>query len=323
MISVSKHLKSNLKSSGLLAHWDARNIIKAFQWGLFFENVLSFLKSSVLFRDSVKDLDAALAEMISDPSFPQGLSHISSATLSRGRDLVLEHFIGNLPLSDGYLRAFLTATIEMDLSELSQVEHGCLNAYLNKLMLLDASVHLLADKRGSIKDSSLSSLDDSTTMMIDQSKGDDFTKQTVKELLKRQSAVSCISTAESGLHVLSNIIRHGSLIDNLLKDQISRDKERALPIEGNAEQLVDVSTWHQWKSRNLLYFLDKRTVRLVSGAGLIFSASKIQWMLVFGQLNISAEGNDDDWIEKIEILLLGCIASRWSCLIKAFYVSFL
>lgn len=33
--------------------------------------MLSFLKSSVLFRDSVKDLDAALAEMISDPSFPQ------------------------------------------------------------------------------------------------------------------------------------------------------------------------------------------------------------------------------------------------------------
>lgn len=35
-------LASGYQSSGLLAHWDARNIIKAFQWGLFFENVSIF-----------------------------------------------------------------------------------------------------------------------------------------------------------------------------------------------------------------------------------------------------------------------------------------
>lgn len=35
-------LASGYQSSGLPAHWDAQNIKKALQWGLFFENVSIF-----------------------------------------------------------------------------------------------------------------------------------------------------------------------------------------------------------------------------------------------------------------------------------------
>lgn len=35
-------LASGYQSSGLLAHWDARTIKRAFQWASFFENVLGF-----------------------------------------------------------------------------------------------------------------------------------------------------------------------------------------------------------------------------------------------------------------------------------------
>lgn len=34
-------LSSGYQSSGLLAHWDAENIKKVIQWGLFFEEVSS------------------------------------------------------------------------------------------------------------------------------------------------------------------------------------------------------------------------------------------------------------------------------------------
>lgn len=41
------------------------------------------------------------------------------------------------------------------------------------------------------------------------------------------------------------------------------------------------------------YFLDKRTIRLVSGASMIFSAPKMQWLQVFERLNTSADCKND------------------------------
>lgn len=46
-----------------------------------------------------------------------------------------ENLLHNLPLRDSHLRAVLTAIVEMDLSDLSSIEHDCLNAYLNKFTL--------------------------------------------------------------------------------------------------------------------------------------------------------------------------------------------
>lgn len=41
--------------------------------------------------------------------------------------------------------------------------------------------------------------------------------------------------------------------------------------------------------KTLTYLLDKQTIRLVSGASMIFSAPKIQWIQVFEQLDTSSE----------------------------------
>jgi hypothetical protein len=67
----------------------------------------------------------------------------------------------------------------------------------------------------------------------------------------------------------------------------------------NVDLLLEFITWKHWKSRSLSYYLDKRTVRLVSGASLIFSAPKVQWIQVFQGLNISAKSSENDSSEII------------------------
>ncbi|KAK9281985.1 hypothetical protein L1049_004895 [Liquidambar formosana] len=309
-------LASGYQSSGYLAHWDAQNIKKAFQWSLFFENLLRHLIHTDDYQDSVKELDAALFEMTSNPSFPQGLAHMSSVTLARARDFVLAHLLHTLPLRNAHLRAFLLATIDMDLDELRETENDCLHVYLDKLMLLNTSISPVRDKRGLVKDSMTSSPGVAPNIKIEGCTGNDLTKVTVQELLKRQFAVSCISSAEKGLDVLSKTIRHSNLTksDNSLCKELPKLATASL----SEDQLVEYETWNHWRSKNISYFLDKRTVRLVSGASMIFSAPKMQWFQMFEWLNITAQTNDDDMSEIIELLLLGCITSRWSSLIEHF-----
>uniref|UniRef100_A0A6N2LN85 Uncharacterized protein n=1 Tax=Salix viminalis TaxID=40686 RepID=A0A6N2LN85_SALVM len=64
-------LASGYQSSALLAHWDAQNIKKAIHWGSFFQNVLKHMSSSDVYQESIKELDAALCQMKSNPYFPQ------------------------------------------------------------------------------------------------------------------------------------------------------------------------------------------------------------------------------------------------------------
>ncbi|KAE8660403.1 hypothetical protein F3Y22_tig00116951pilonHSYRG00044 [Hibiscus syriacus] len=295
-------LASGYQSSGLLAHWDSYNIKRAFQWAHFFENAFRRLRCFDVYQESIVELDAALIEMTSHPAFPQGLVHLSSATLRRARSFLLEHLLHNLPLRDSHLQAVLTAIIEIDLSDLSMTEHDCLNAYLNDLTL---------QNRICMMDTSTFS--DVTPSM----ETENFTELTVHELFRRQSSVSCISIIEEGVDVLANVVKNSSWKDSdcsLFREQMSHETVPALlPI---AEELVDFVTWNQWKSRALSYFLDKRTIRLVSGASLIFSGANKQWRKVFGQLNISEKSSEDDLHETIELLLLGSIASRWNCIIE-------
>ncbi|KAB1212065.1 hypothetical protein CJ030_MR5G024637 [Morella rubra] len=286
-------LASGYQSSGRLAHWDSQNIKKTFQWGLFFECVFSLLISSDVYRDSVKELDAALSEMTSNSSFPQGLTHLSCNALTKGRVFVLEHLIHASPLRDAHLRALMTAIVEMDLYELSQTEHNCLNVYMNKLTLHHTLLVSVPDSRSFVKDNVIPSPGVAQIKNIKNDSGDDFTKYAVQEILKSQCAVSCISTVETGLDVLLNTIRNRCDSDNnLLKKQLKHEK--------NPELLLEFITWNCWKSRNLSYFLDKRTVRLVSGASLIFSAAKAQWLQVLQGLNISAKNSDGDFSETVD-----------------------
>lgn len=61
----------------------------------------------------------------------------------------------------------------------------------------------------------------------------------------------------------------------------------------NLEVPVDIITWNRWKAKNLSYFLNLRTVRLVSGASMILSAPKIQWEQLFQRLHIPKRGSND------------------------------
>ncbi|KAK8640221.1 hypothetical protein V6N13_007980 [Hibiscus sabdariffa] len=319
-------LASGYQSSGLLAHWDSHNIKRAFQWALFFENVLRRLSCLDAYQESIEELDAALFEMTSHPAFPQGLAHLSSATLRRARSFLSEHLLHNLPLRDSHLQAVLTTIVEMDLSDLSQTEHDCLNAYLNNLTL---------ENRICMRDTSTSSSDVTPTVETEN-----FTKVAVKELFRRQSSVSCISIIEEGVNVLSNAVKNSGWTDSdcsLFRDQMNLEAVPALLpsdtiyfvfVHRNADAIVDFVTWNRWKLRALSYFLDKRTIRMVSGASLIFSGANEEWGKVFGQLNISGKSSENDLyeaiilvspflsLEKQELLLLGSIASRWNCIIE-------
>ncbi|WJZ90747.1 hypothetical protein VitviT2T_009872 [Vitis vinifera] len=286
-------LASGYQSSGHFALWDPQNIKRAFQWGLFFENVIRHLSSSDDYQDSLKELDSVLLEIKSNPSFPQGLAQLSSVTLSRAKSFVLEHLIQTLTLRDAHLEAFLTASIGMDLDELSGTEQDCLSLYMNRLMLQNPSANMKTEK----------------------CTDDDFTTCTLQELLKRQFAVLCVSSTEKGLDILSKTIRHNNWTES---ESNSFKKLNQVTSLLSHDQLVDFITWSRWRSKNLSYLLDKRTVRLVSGASMIFSAPKVQWAQLFERLNISGETRGDDYCETIELLLLGCIARRWSCLLEYF-----
>ncbi|XP_030496424.2 uncharacterized protein LOC115712303 [Cannabis sativa] len=306
-------LTSGYQSSGRIAHWDPININKAFQWAFFFENVLRTLSCLDNHQESLQELDAALSELTSDVSFPQGFTHLSSATLTMARGFLVEHFIHALPLRDSHLRAFLMAIIEMDLDELSGVEHDRLSVYLNNLKLQETSFSSVQNRMFCNED-----LISSPNLYLDtkegELKGNSFTKYTAQKLLKRSSAVSKISTIESGLETISNSIRCCSwseFDDNLFKELMKQNDPPVI-----VEQLVGFVTWNHWKSKNLSYFLDKRTIHMVSGASMIFSAPKIQWVQVLERLKNSADRSDDDFRDTVELLLLGCITDRWSYFIK-------
>ncbi|PON44361.1 fanconi anemia group F protein (FANCF) [Parasponia andersonii] len=305
-------LTSGYQSSGRIAHWDPLNINKAFQWASFFENVLQTFGCLDDHRESVKELDAALSKLTSEASFPQGLAHLSSATLTVARGFLVEHFIHTLPLRDSHLRAFLLATIEMDLHELSAAENDRLSVYLNKLKLQTASISSVQNRMFTNED--LATSPDSLAAKAGECEIISLTKYTLQRLLKRWSAVSNISTIERSLETISNNIRCSSwseFDDNLFKEQLKQNDAPAI-----VEQVVGFMTWNLWKSKNLSYFFDKRAIYMISGASMIFSASKIQWVQVLERLNISVQRSDDNFRDTIELLLFGCIANRWTYLIE-------
>ncbi|CAN8247872.1 unnamed protein product [Cochlearia groenlandica] len=243
-------LGSGFQSSGFHAHWDAENCRKALQWGLFFENAIRSITSLDASGESVIELEEAIYELKSNPLFPKGLENLSSNTLSKGREFVLEHLMNNSTLKDKQLRAILVAAV-----------NSC----------------------------------DGITDTIDE------------KLSKRQSVVSCVSALEAGLNILTKNIETKESIQK--EDKVTTLLRRQQPIER--------LTWNMWQSKGLSYFLSKRTLRLVSGANMIFSAPKSQWVEVLRRLRITAENDDDDiFIEKIELLLIGCLTSRWTHVIE-------
>ncbi|EOA14583.1 hypothetical protein CARUB_v10027833mg [Capsella rubella] len=208
------------------------------------------INSSDMFGESMRELDEAILEMKANPLFPKGLEGLSSDTLLKGREFVLEHLMNVSTLKDKQLQAILVAAVES---------------------------------------------------------GDGITDIVDGMLCKRQAVVSCVSALETGLKILYNNIER--------REPLQRE-DKDTTLLGSGQQPIELLTWNIWQSKGVSYFLSKRTLRLVSGASLIFSAPKAQWAEVLRRLRVSAENDDDILIEKIELLLLGCVTSRWTHLIE-------
>ncbi|XP_057798183.1 uncharacterized protein LOC131014276 isoform X4 [Salvia miltiorrhiza] len=289
-------LASGYQSTGRLANWDSNNIKRSFQWALFLENVSKALLSSAYYEDSVKELDALLHKMTLDPNFPKDLAHLSCEMLVRARDLMLEHLIHTFPLRESHLKAIITASVEMDISNLKRIDGNVLDVYLEKLNLLPSNGSNLNESRYFEEH--------------DNWGDDDFSVITIQQLGIRQSAVSCSTVAEAGLENTWKTLRlkmHDELgstsnLEPLKQSTISEE----VPLQSDYS--------NRWRARSLSYMLDKRTIRLISGASMIFSTPEGQWTQVLERLNIPAQS--DDFCEMIELLLLGCVANRWSALLE-------
>ncbi|KAL8143022.1 hypothetical protein V2J09_016054 [Rumex salicifolius] len=299
-------LASGYQSSGLFAHWDSSNLKNAFKWAFFFEHVFRHLLTSTNSDGFLKELDSSLSELRSNPVLPQGLTCISSSTLSRARDFLMENVVHSLPLRDEHLKALLVVSTELDLDELKGSKHDHLNVFLDKLMMLSTSFATASER--SVTDK-VSSLQQSVEDMDIDNDNIDYTKLAVNELLKRKFAASCLLSAEKGLLILSNTVD----FDNR---NLSREDPQNAPAILSEAESADLTKWNQWRCRSLSYFLEKKTVQLVSGASLIFSAPKTQWAHVLKQLASSPEADDTNLLEILEIMLLGCISSQWECIIQ-------
>ncbi|KAL0435554.1 UNVERIFIED_CONTAM: hypothetical protein Sradi_0263300 [Sesamum radiatum] len=313
-------LASGYQSTGRLAHWDTHNIKKSFQWANFLENVAKGLTSSGDYQDSVKELNAALIELTSNPHFPQmfftwfkqGLAHLSCTTLCRAREFLLERLIHTLPLRESHLKAIMTASVEMDFSKLQRIDNDFVDVYLEQLRRIPSKGLHLSERRNFMEGSKVSSPSAVPSGKQDNVVDCDFSVSAIQQLGRRQLAVSCCSALETGLENMWRTIGQsmhaelGSISNSELIEHSACSIAEELPVEA--------IVWNRWRSRSLSYMLDNRTIRLVSGASLIFAAPEGQWTKIFGQLNILSDS--DDLCETIELLLLGCIADRWSPLIE-------
>ncbi|RLM78926.1 uncharacterized protein C2845_PM12G30680 [Panicum miliaceum] len=76
--------------------------------------------------------------------------------------------------------------------------------------------------------------------------------------------------------------------------------------------------WKQWRAKCLAYLLDDRTIRIMSGASLIFKAPKEQWMKVFEPLKSFEESSKNGLVEIMELCFLGLISREWNPMIEGF-----
>ncbi|GAB2213716.1 hypothetical protein Droror1_Dr00018029 [Drosera rotundifolia] len=309
-------LASGYQSSGLAAHWDSSNIKNAFKWGLLLENVLKHLDSSPDCREFIAELDEGLSEMKASPTFPLALSGVSSGTFARARALLAEHMIQALPLGDEQLIQLMMAATEMDQDKFQGNESDSLNLYLDKLMLLRFSFSVFRSQNILLEVPSVKPPNSGGNMEIGSCTSCGTTELAIEELLQRQPALSFLLRAETSLDIVKASISSDNLTKrnySFYKGQLNHDTPARCQEQSNHV------IWKLWRSKNLSYFLDKKTIKLVSGATLIFS-TKDEGSNVFRQLNISSEVKEDALLEIVEIMLLGCISSRWEFIVQSFLV---
>ncbi|KAJ1692384.1 hypothetical protein LUZ63_009082 [Rhynchospora breviuscula] len=240
---------------------------------------------------SVRELDAALADLASHPLFPKGLGYISSETLSEATVLVIEHFLNSNPLSVSLISSLLISAIEMDKDYVSNLDNHSKRDYFEKLTAQMEHLNLMPSEEGT-----------PNRYSYINEENPDFVGHLpflTEKILKRRDLVSSMLSCEK---VLDTYINSCQGLDPPVSP-------------GRSEMVEEFLGWKQWRSRCLSYMLNKRTIKMLSGANLIFSAPKEQWLKVIEHLINSSEEN---FLEVMEICLLGKVAKRWNSFVEAF-----
>ncbi|KAI4331542.1 hypothetical protein MLD38_029727 [Melastoma candidum] len=120
-------LGSGYQSTCVFACWDVPYLRKAFRCGEFFETFFLEFSNSEYYRELMQALDGVISELTSMASFPQGLAHLSSTTLTKAIKLAVEQLLRGLPLRKEHLRAVVVTTAETDLCCISNAEDDILS----------------------------------------------------------------------------------------------------------------------------------------------------------------------------------------------------
>ncbi|XP_064955486.1 uncharacterized protein LOC135607506 isoform X1 [Musa acuminata AAA Group] len=320
-------LANGYQSSGLPAVWDAPSIKNAVRWGLFFQDVFKRINDSCHFDNSMKELDAALRNLMSNPFCPQGLVHLTSTSLSRARDLVIECLVQSHIMGAKHLTSLLTAVIEMDVNDLNGTWNANSTVYTDILMLQMESLNLVSmDRENFVKTRAASTPSTSKISGVSRAGSCNpampepmdysFAHHScflIHEILQRQASILCITSAETGLDSILNLF----MTEHMLVPE--KNSLEGKPSTGNSpKSMSELFLWSQWRSRCLSYLVDNRTIRLLSGANLIFSTPKVHWLQVLDPLKVLSDSINDHLLEIMEISLLGFISSRWTNLIGQF-----
>nr|XP_034577819.1 uncharacterized protein LOC117841531 isoform X2 [Setaria viridis] len=290
-------------SSGAAATWSSDEVKKAFRWAFFFEEVFKDLRESGHYEDSAGELDAALVELTSSPEFPKGLAGMRSETLSKARVLVIRHFLKAKAMSVQNFGALLEAVVEMDIDGIcaSGVPNAC-QEYAESILVMNSS---FTQTRNACDIRLPASSDEWYAEFMGHS------RILVREFLEGLNSASCSCLAERGLGTLLNSVQK-----NVFDDASNKT---CTPAILKTPQMIDeFLMWKQWRAKCLSYLLDERTIRILSGASLIFKAPKEQWMKVFEPLKSIEESCQNGLAETMELCFLGLISRQWNPLIEGF-----
>ncbi|AQK55494.1 (Csu525(RpL17)), mRNA [Zea mays] len=273
-------------SSGAAATWSADEIKKALRWALFFEEIFKDLLDSGQYEDSARELDAALLELTSSPEFPKGLAAVRSDLLSMARVLVMRHFLKPNTMSVENFCALLEAVAGMDIDGIcASGAHNACQEYAESILNMNTScfAQTMNACDGGLPTSSYDLRAESTghSWII------------VKEFQKTLDSASCGRLADRGLETFLNSVKR-----NILENGSNKPCVPAIP---KTSQMIDeFLMWKQWRAKCLSYLLDQRTIRVLSGASLIFKAPKEQWMKVFEPLKSIEETCHSGLVETME-----------------------
>ncbi|KAJ6813302.1 uncharacterized protein M6B38_144965 [Iris pallida] len=223
----------------------------------------------------------------------------------------------------------------MEIDNLSKTDTDGPNTYIDNLMLQMESLNLAHVREDVIKNpiapSAASGSGDPDALLIracshemptvstdvsEECSSVDHSRFVIQEIIKRRALVSCISSVEMGVNTVSQIVTKSSL---LVSEKNPSEAQTTHAISPKKERFfTELNLWNRWRSRCLTYLLDKRTIRLLSGANLIFRAPKVQWIRILEPLKNSVDVHGENLLEIVEIFLLGFISRRWNLLIEHF-----